>query len=147
MGPNPNIVELMNWLSIVFPSLAQYSKVMMPMILAVIGIISVFSNILPKPGEHYPFPSMEDLDIELKGSGRFTYITAKVSRSVTIMINKIIDTRCYWLFYKITKFCSVVIKKIKGQVSEEEAVDISTPKPYSFQRLRQKLLKDKDKDI
>lgn len=147
MGANPNIVELMNWLSLVFPSLAQYSKVMMPMIIAIIGVISVFSNILPKPGELYPLPTLEDLEIEMKGNGRFTYATAKISRSITIFVNKIIATKCYDYFFKITKFCSIVIKKVKGQAGEEKAVGITTPKPYSFKRLRQRLNKEKDQDM
>lgn len=139
MGADFNIVDLMNWLSLVFPSLAQYSKVIMPLIVTAVGIISIFSNILPKPGEHYPIPPMADLDIELKGSGRVIYVMVRTTRCITKLFNRFIDTWLYRVFYKTTSFCSVLIRKFKGQVTNEEAVEITTPKPYSFKRLKRKI--------
>jgi len=144
MGQDFGIIDLINWLSLVFPSLTQYSKVIMPLIITGIGIISIFSNILPKPGEHYPIPPLDDLDVELKGKGRITYFMVRVTRFITISFNKFIDTRLYKIFFNTTSFCSVVIKKLKGHAATEEAVEITTPKPYVFEKLKRKLREKKD---
>jgi hypothetical protein len=144
MGQDFGIIDLINWLSLVFPSLTQYSKVIMPMIITGVGIISIFSNILPKPGEHYPIPPIEDLDVELKGKGRVTYVMVRVTRFITITFNRFIDTWLYKAFFNMTNFCSVLIKKFKGHATNEEAVEISTPKPYVFEKLKRKLREKKD---
>lgn len=139
MGQDMNIADLMSWLSNVFPSLSQYIKIVMPLLVMIVSVIGIFSDILPKPGDVYPVPDIQDIDAELKGKGRIVYRLVRISRYITTKINRVVISKPYEMFYRFTKICAVLLRKIKGQEATPDAVEITKPKPYRMRFVRKKL--------
>lgn len=139
MGSEINLIDIVQWVTTMFPSLSQYTKIFMPALVMIATTLGVFSDILPEPGQPYPVPDLVDLDIELKGKGRVIYTLVRISRWITIHTNRFINSKAYNSFYRFTNFCSTLIRKVKGQEAKVAAAPISTPKPYRFKILRNKL--------
>ena len=142
MGPDLGIIEIVHWVTIMFPSLSEYTKIITPILVFTVSVIGIFSNILPEPGKTYPIPDIDDLDTELKDQGRIVYRLTRISRSVTIRVNKIISSTPYKWFHKTTTFCSNMINRLRGRGMKSSIMKITKPKPYKIDLDR---LKD-DKD-
>lgn len=127
-----SIVELVHWMSILFPSFSQYTKIVTPLVVFGISVIGIFSNILPKPGELYPIPSLDDLAAELKDRSRLIYFITRISRKVSILTNKVIVTRPYKWFYLTTTFLSNLFNRLRGIKAKSGSISITQPKPYKI---------------
>ena len=138
MGSDLTLLDVLGWITHVFPSLTQYGKIILPAVLMLISVIGIFSNILPKPGDPYPVPDLDDINAELKGKGRITYYCVIITRRVTLGFNYLIRTKVYACFYTTTKVCSNLIARVKGHRESSEMVEITKPKPPTFKRLKMK---------
>lgn len=132
MGADLGIIEIVHWVTVLFPSLSEYAKIITPLFVITVSVIGIFSNILPEPGDTYPVPCLTDIDSELKGHGRIIYRLTRISRQVTILMNKVICTKPYKWFYYTTVFCSTIITHLRGGELKSKFKPITKPKPYKM---------------
>lgn len=107
------IASLGSWISLIFPSLAEYTKYIGPGLMGFATVVGIFTNILPEPGHRYLVPDTKALETELQGSGGFILKIAKFTRVTVIGTNWFIATAVYSGFYKITNAISGVLAKVK----------------------------------
>ena len=140
MGLELGIIEIVHWLTMIFPSLAEYSKIIIPMVLFFVSVICIFSNILPEPGNSYPVPSVKDLGVEFQNKAKFVYKITWISRCITKRVNRIIHSKPYKWFYNFTTACSNMISLFKGGSKKLVYKEITKPKPYvmNFDNLHKK---------
>jgi hypothetical protein len=132
MGPDLGIIEIINWVTYLFPSFSVYIKILAPIFILGVSVIGIFSNILPLPMETYPVPSLEDINTELKGKGVFVYRFTRLSRRVTITINRIICGKSYKCFYNCTDKCSTIISYVRGSGKKAVFKKFTPPKPFQL---------------
>lgn len=132
MGTDVGIVEVFQGLAYFFPSLAQYTTILSPILVFVFSAIGIFSNILPEPGSKYPIPDIEDIESELAGKGKLIYRMVLISRWVMITVNQIIDTKVYYWFHTFTDTCSKFVARLKGEVKAKKLSKITKPKPHQI---------------
>lgn len=137
MGPDLGMVELIRWISMMFPSMSEYTTIFTPIFIVGVTIMNMFSNILPEPGTTYPVPSVRDIDAELKDKGRIVYRLIRLSRWLTINVNRLVSTRFYRWFYKSTKACAKILLRIKGGNSGKIRA-ITKPKPFKVKPFHRK---------
>lgn len=130
MGQDLGVVEIVHWMTYVFPSLSEYTKIIMPLLIFAISAIGVFSNVLPEPGTLYPVPQSEDLAAELHDKGWFVYRLTLLSRKLTILANKVVASKPYAWFHRFTEICSNLLSRVRGESLKSEDVKITIPKPH-----------------
>jgi hypothetical protein len=131
MGPDLGLLELIRWFTVTFPSTAEYTSIMMPMIIFGFSIVNIFSNILPTPGDKYQVPELDDIETELDGVHSVLRVLAKMSRRLTILANRVVGSRVYVWFYNATKLCAKILRRLKGG-TDGESKPITKPKPFKF---------------
>ena len=124
-----SIVQIIRWIVYFFPSFYDYAKIIAPILILSVSIAGVFMNIIPSPGQIYPVPSIEDIEIELKDK-KLIYKLTLLTRNITLKINYVIESKPYKWFYKIASFIYRIVNKIKGNSSKK--TDISITKPQVF---------------
>ena len=127
MGSGLTLIPILNWIDYLFPSLTTYTTTLGPLIVVLIGLASIFSNILPIPGMVYPVPDKLDIDIELQDSNILILYSAKVARVITIHINWIVSTTLYKGFFHSTKYTASIIVYMRLSKSLNALALISVP--------------------
>ena len=124
------ILPFMNWIGYFFPSLSQYIEVVCPIIIVMFGAISIFSNILPKPGYLFMVPSEEDLCTELIDHPKAILRLAKLSRQITLIVNKGIQSTTYDHVYAFTKRCTWLLSYLKLSRNLNRIRKVDPPELY-----------------
>ena len=132
VGVDLGIIEIVHWVTLIFPSLSQYTSIIVPVLVFTLSVIGIFSNILPSPGNTYPVPEKEDLYTELHAHSRFIYRMALITRQITLWVNRIICSKPYKWFYVTTEFCSILVNRLRGKRLKSSAMGITKPKPYQI---------------
>lgn len=127
---NVGIFELVGWVSFVFPTMAGFLKTMVPLLFCAISVIGVFSNILPEPGVIYEVPTLDEIELELKHRSRLIYWLTCISRQITVGVNRLTQSRVYWLFYAWTNLCSRLVEYFRGGIRKSKFIKLSDPTPY-----------------
>ncbi len=130
MGVDVGLLEVSHWITIVFPSLSTYTKLITPAIFVLFSVFTFFSNIIPEPGHIFPIPSDDDIKAELKHKGRIVYTLTRVSAEITQGVNRVIKTRFYKFVYMFITLGAKIIGRIKGDKSKGKIKQITKPKPY-----------------
>ena len=125
-----SIIQIVNWIGYFFPSLSTYLIVVCPVLISIIGALSIFSNILPGPGYEYPVPEKEDLEVEFGDTAKIIMILAKLSRLLTIYINKLFNTSFYKWFYIAVRHGSALTGYLKLAKTVRTIQLISPPDPF-----------------
>ncbi len=126
-----SIVSILRWIEYLFPSLSVYIDLIAPLIIMFVGIISIFTNILPEPGHQFHLPKREDLKLELKNFNRKVYYLAVLSRYLTIVINAFMRSWWYKTFYNSTGFVSLILRKFKLTYRNKTFSEIKVPDPIT----------------
>jgi hypothetical protein len=107
------IASFSAWVSWMFPSLAEYTKYIGPILMGFVTGIGIFTNILPDPGHQYPVPDVTSLQAELQGSGGFILKIATFTRTTVVVANWFMATALYSGFYNTTNAVAGVLSKVK----------------------------------
>lgn len=138
MGSDIGTVEIVHWVSYIFPDLAEYLKIIIPTVVIVASVLGVLSNILPDPDFVYPVPDVDDIDIEMIDSGRVIYTVTRISRCVTLFANRIIRSKMYRVIFKVVQFFGRIVARLRGQSASSTMTKITEPKPYKIDMNRRK---------
>jgi hypothetical protein len=130
MGFSLGILSILTWIDYFFPSLTVYTNTIGPFFVLIFGIVSIFSDILPKPGVLFYVPELEDINIELKSSGYIVIVLSKMARRLTIVVNTILLSKPYETFYKISKYFTGAISYIKMSRNKTIVNKVSPPKEF-----------------
>jgi len=130
MMTDVSIVQIIRWIVYFFPSVYDYAKIVAPILILFVSTTSVFMNIIPSPGQIYPVPSREDIELELKDKAVIYRLTL-FTRYITLKVNAVVKSRPYKWFYKIASLITRVVNKIRGVSSKK--TDISITKPGVFE--------------
>ena len=130
MGLNIDMSMIIGWVTYLFPTTAEYIKVLVPLVILLLNVLGIFSNLLPEPGKMYRLPTREDLESELKPNGIIVYRMTVVSLVITRWINRIICSKLYYWFYHTTMTVSRIVKAFRGTKPKSGKIKISPPKPY-----------------
>lgn len=126
------VVEIVRWITYIFPAFTEYTKIVTPIVIFTLSVSGVFFNILPKPGQIYHVPCLLDLKVEMKYLGRVVYILTRISRWVTIKINTFICSKMYlWLYRLLSKFYAL-INRWRGNTPSPEEIKITPPEHFKF---------------
>lgn len=130
MGPGLSMLSILTWIDYFFPSLTVYTETIGPLVVVMFGIVSVFSDILPKPGYSFPIPDIEDLEVELMSVHRLIFFFSKIARRITLVVNKITNSNSYRGFYKGTKVISKMVGYLRLAKSVSKLQTIAPPDPF-----------------
>lgn len=124
------IISFFRWMDYIFPSLSVYLDIIGPALLVLVGVVSVFTNIMPDPGHQFEVPCKQDIELELKDKNWKIYYLTKISRTLTICINLIMRSFLYKWFFYITKSTSLVLRKMNLTRRKSDIELIKIPPVY-----------------
>lgn len=109
-----DLTTIVSWIDYIFPSLSEYTKLVIPGFMIVATILGIFTKLLPLPNHHYPVPDLHDLEIQLGSSGNWILSIARFARSIAIGLNWFLASTMYASFYITTAKISNLLGKLKG---------------------------------
>jgi hypothetical protein len=130
MEPGFGILSGLRWVEYFFPGLSDYIEIIAPIFFVALGLLSVFSDIIPHPNHKYPVPEKIDLELDMEDNSKFVIFISKLARLITIGINWYISTFVYKWFYKMTKFGAAFVGHLKMVRNIKRIKQISPPEPF-----------------
>lgn len=130
MEPGFGLISGLRWAEYFFPGLSDYIEIIGPIFCVVLGLVSLFSDIIPIPGHKYPVPDKVDLELDMEDNSRIVLFISKVARLITIGVNWYLSTFVYKWFFKLTQFGASFIRHLKMIKNVKSIKKISPPEPF-----------------